>query len=323
MISHKTATRVTTTFLLLIAATAIMAQERYPSRPIEVVVPWGPGGGSDQTARRLTHHLESVLKVSLPVVNVPGASGLTGITKILGAPADGYMMGVTGDIYAPMGTPGAKWKLSDFLPLAIVISQPGGFFTAQNSRFKTWADFEKEARAKPGTLKIAFVGFNSIDEIHINNLVAKGIKVIAVPFAKPGERYASVLGGHADLVYEQAGDIKSYIENKQMHPLLSVSEKRFPAYPEIPTARESGIDITVPQFRWVFMRGGTDPKRAQVVADAIARFAATPEFKKSLADEMADPDSFVPMNEAPKHFERTLQALRQEAVAAGMKTAGQ
>ena len=299
---------------------AAAAQERYPSRPIEVVVPWGPGGGSDQTARRLTQYLEPALKVSFPVLNVPGASGLTGITKIFGAPADGHTRGITVDISAPMGVPGATWKLADFVPLAIVISQPGAFFTAQESRFKSWADFEKEARAKPGTLKIAFVGFNSIDEIHINNLTAKGIKVTAVPFAKPGERYASVLGGHADLVYEQAGDIKQYLTGKQMRPLLSVSEKRFPIYPDIPTAREVGIDITVPQFRWVFMRGGTEPQRAQVIADAIARFAATPEYRKYLAEEWADPESFVPMSAAPKQFERTLEALRREAAAAGMKT---
>src|SRR5690606_15824313 len=252
------------------AASSAHAQERYPSRPIEVVVPWGPGGGSDQTARRITQFLEPELKVSLPVLNVPGASGITGVTRIMNAPADGYTLRVTGDIYAPMGQPGAKWKLADFMPLAIVISQPSALFVAQESRFKTWADFEKEARAHPGKLKVAFVGFNSIDEIHINNLNAKGIQVVAVPFTKPGERYSAVLGGHADVLYEQAGDIRNYLENKQLRPLLSVSEQRFPAYADVPTAREAGIDITVPQFRWVFMRGGTDPKRAQVVADAIA-----------------------------------------------------
>jgi tripartite-type tricarboxylate transporter receptor subunit TctC len=323
MVTPSIIARGAAALILVTAASGVAAQEKYPSRPIEVVVPWGPGGGSDQTARRLTHYLESALKISFPVLNVPGASGLTGIGKIMGAPADGYMMGVTGDIYAPMGVPDAKWKLGDFIPLAIVISQPGAFFTAQESRFKSWADFEKEARARPGTLKVAFVGFNSIDEIHINNLTAKGIKVTAVPFAKPGERYASVLGGHADLVYEQAGDVKAYLSGKQMRPLLSVSEKRFPAYPDIPTAREAGIDITVPQFRWVFMRGGTDAKRAQLVADAVARFAATPEYRKYLAEEWADPESFVPMSAAPDRFRKTLEALRREAAAAGMKTTAQ
>jgi tripartite-type tricarboxylate transporter receptor subunit TctC len=296
------------------------AQERYPTRPIEVIVPWGPGGGSDQTARRITQFLEPALKASFPVLNVPGASGITGVTKLMNAPADGYMIGVTGDIYAPLGQPKSKWKLADFTPLAIVISQPSAFFVAQDSRFKTWADFEKEARANPGKLKVAFVGFNSIDEIHINNLNAKGIKVIAVPFTKPGERYAAVLGGHADLLYEQAGDIRNYLENKQIRPLLSVSEQRFPTYANIPTARESGIDIIVPQFRWVFMRGGTDPKRAQILADALAKWAQTPDYKKYLEDEWADPKSFVGMRDAPPRFEATLAALRREAEAGGMKT---
>lgn len=308
--------------LVAAAASSAHAQERYPSRPIEVVVPWGPGGGSDQTARRITQFLESELKISLPVLNVPGASGITGVTRIMNAPADGYTLGVTGDIYAPMGQPGAKWKLADFMPLAIVISQPSALFVAQESRFKTWADFEKEARAHPGKLKVAFVGFNSIDEIHINNLNAKGIQVVAVPFTKPGERYSAVLGGHADVLYEQAGDIRNYLENKQLRPLLSVSEQRFPAYADVPTAREAGIDITVPQFRWVFMRGGTDPKRAQVVADALAKWAGTPDYAKYLEQEWADPKSFVGMGEARPRFEATLEALRREARAGGMKTAG-
>jgi tripartite-type tricarboxylate transporter receptor subunit TctC len=320
MPQQSLAVRTLSAALLALASLAAVAQERYPARPVEVIVPWGPGGGSDQTARRVTQFLEPLLKISLPVLNVPGASGITGVTKIMNAPADGYMLGVTGDIYAPMGQPGAKWKLADFLPLAIVISQPSAFFVAQDSRFKTWADFEREARANPGKLKIAFVGFNSIDEIHINNLNAKGIKVTAVPFTKPGERYAAVLGGHADLLYEQAGDIRNYLDNKQIRPLLSVSEQRFPAYAQIPTAREVGIDVIVPQFRWVFMRAGTDPKRAQLIADALAKWAQTPEYAKYLEQEWADPKSFVGMGEAIPRFEATLAALRREAQAGGMKT---
>ena len=321
MPQHPVAVRALAVALLALAGVSASAQERYPSRPIEVIVPWGPGGGSDQTARRVTQFLEPLLKVSLPVLNVPGASGITGVTRIMNAPADGYTLGVTGDIYAPMGQPSSKWKLADFTPLAIVISQPSALFVAADSRFKTWADFEKEARANPGKLKVAFVGFNSIDEIHINNLNAKGIKVTAVPFTKPGERYAAVLGGHADVLYEQAGDIRNYLEGKQIRPLLSVSEQRFPAYAQVPTAREAGIDVTVPQFRWVFMRGGTDPKRAQFVADALAKWSQTPDYRTYLEQEWADPKSFVGMTEAGSRFEATLAALRREAQAGGMKTA--
>jgi tripartite-type tricarboxylate transporter receptor subunit TctC len=298
-----------------------LAQEKYPSRPVEVVVPWGPGGGSDQTARKVAKFLEGELKASFPVVNAPGASGVTGVTKLFANPADGYSMGVTGDIYALMGSPGAKWKLADFIPAGILITQPAALFVAENSRFKTWADVEKEARAKPNSIKIAFVGYGAIDEIHINYLGAKGVKLLAVPFAQPGERYTSVLGGHADLLYEQAGDIKQYLESKQIRPILSLTTERFPAYKDVPTAKELGYDISVPQFRWVYLKAGTDPQRVKVIADAITKMAATQDFKDYLKDQMAAPDSFVSAQAAPKYMQGVLEALRREAAAAGMKVA--
>ncbi len=309
------------TMLIALAAgpTPALAQERYPARPIEVIVPWGPGGGSDITARRVARFLETELKVSFPVLNVPGASGTTGITKLFLAPADGYTIGVTGDIYAPMGSPTAKWKLADFIPLAVLINQPGALFVAEGSRFKTWSDVEKEARAKPGSVRIAMVGFDSIDEIHINFLGAKGVKLLSVPFSKPGERYNAVLGGHADLLYEQAGDVKSYIEGKQIRPILSFTSERFPAYKDVVTTKELGYDVSTPQFRWVFMRAGTDAQRAKLVADALDKMSATADYKAYLAAEMADPNSFVAARNAPAYFAKTLESLRREASVAAAK----
>ena len=91
----------------------IGAAQEFPSRPIEFVVPWGPGGGADQVARKLAKLMEPKLKVSMPVVNVPGATGQTGLTKMLTAPADGYSMSVfIGDTFAlQAGTPPPKWTM--------------------------------------------------------------------------------------------------------------------------------------------------------------------------------------------------------------------
>ncbi len=110
----------------------------------------------------------------------------------------------------------------------MIINQAGAIFVEQNSRFKSWDDVEKEARAKPNSLKIAMAGYGIIDEIHTNYMLSKGIKFNVVPYANPSERYVSILGGHSDLLYEQAGDLKSYIKNNQMRPLLSVTAERFP-----------------------------------------------------------------------------------------------
>lgn len=319
---HITGCRLVAGLLLLaLIATADVAaaQEKYPARAINVIVPWGPGGGSDYTARMIAQFLKTELNVPLPVVNAPGASGVIGVGKLLANPADGYSIGVTGEPYALIGTPDAKWKLTDFAPLAVVVNQPSAVFVSKGSRFKTWADVEKEARAKPDTITIAFDGPATISEIHINYLAAKGIKLIAVPFAKPGERYVSVLGGHADLLYEQAGDIKSFLENNQMQPILSFTRARYPAYPKVPTGKELGYDISVPLYRWVYMKAGTDPQRVKVVGDALARMAKTPEYQAYLKSELAAPDSFVPAKDAGRYMQQELDALRKEAAVAGMK----
>lgn len=300
-------------------AGAAVAEEKYPSRPVEVIVPWGPGGGSDQTARMLARFLESELKASFPVVNAPGASGVTGVQKMLLAPADGYSIAVSGDYFALIGSPTAKWTLDEFVPIAIAINQPGAIYVAENSRFKTWADVEKEARAKPGTIKTIIAGYGIIDEIHLNILAAKGLKLAVVPFAKPSERYVSILGGHSDLMYEQAGDIKSYLVNKQMRPLLTFTEKRLADHPDVPTARELGYDAVTPQVRWVFAKAGTDPKRVKVLSDALTKISTTSEYQKYLESEIAAPDSYVPASQARQYLERLLEGVRREAAIAGMK----
>ena len=302
-------------------APSALAQDMYPSRPVEVIVPWGAGGGSDQTARMVAKHLESDLKASFPVVNAPGASGVTGVQKLLLAPSDGYSFGVSGDYYAILGSPTAKWKLDDFIPIAVVINQAGAIFVEQNSRFKSWDDVEKEARAKPNSLKIAMAGYGIIDEIHTNYMLAKGLKLNVVPYNKPSERYVSILGGHVDLLYEQAGDVKAFLTNKQMRPILSITAEPFPLYEDVPTAKQYGYDITVPQVRWVYVKAGTDPQRVKVIADSLERMSKTPEFKDYLASEFADPESFVSLSDARSFIQRMLDSVRKEASEAGLKTA--
>ncbi|MEN9773082.1 MAG: hypothetical protein RL322_152 [Pseudomonadota bacterium] len=296
--------------------------QAFPSRPVDVIVPWGAGGGSDITGRMLARALETDLKTPFPVLNVPGASGVIGVQKMMTAPADAQTLCVSGDYYGLLGAPGAKFQLKDFTPLGVLINQAGAIFVSAKSRFKTWQDVENEARAKPGTISIAMAGFGIIDEIHTKLMLAKGLQLNVVPYPKPGERYVSILGGHVDLLYEQAGDVKSYLESKQIRPLLSVTEKPFPLYPEIPTARSFGYDITVPQVRWAFMRSGADPQRIRILGDSISRMAATPAFKKYLAGEYADPNSFVPWTAARDFIEKMLEAVRREARTAGLKVAG-
>ena len=161
---------------LLHAASSPLAAQEFPSRPIEFIVPWGPGGGADQLARKLAKLMEPRLKVSMPVVNVPGATGQTGLTKLLTAPADGYSIAVfVGPTFAlQAGTPPPKWTMRDIEPLGVVMQQISAFLVAEGGRFKTWADVEKAAKTE--RLRVAITGFGSDDDLTVNFLAQKGLR---------------------------------------------------------------------------------------------------------------------------------------------------
>lgn len=302
--------------VLLGGAGMASAEEKYPSRPIEVVVPWGPGGGADQLGRKLASLMEPLMGASMPVVNAPGATGQTGLMKLLTQPGDGYQIQVmTADTFVLFGTGNSKIKTSEFLPVAILTQQPSGFFVTQDSPWKTWADLEKVARTR--SLKVAITGFDSPDDITVNYLISKGLKLISVPYAKPGERYTSVLGGHADIVFEQAGDIRTLIDTKQVRPILFFAGNRLPAFPDIPVSKELGYDVTLPQFRAVVIKADTDQKHLKVIAEALGKAAASAGYKDYLREQLADDNSYVPTKDAQKyHDEWLLDAKRVIAATA-------
>lgn len=303
--------------LLASTCATALAQEKYPSRPVEFIVPWGPGGGADQVARKAGKLMEDDLKVSFPVVNVPGATGQTGLTKMLTAPADGYTISVmTGDTFGLLASGNPKWSLSDIIPVAIMIKQPSGFFAASNGNLKTWNDVVAEAKKRP--LKVAITGFGSPDDIHVNFFKTKGVNLTSVPFAKPGERYTSILGGHADLLYEQLGDVKSFLDNKQMHPVIVFDEQRYPSFKDVPTSYDIKQPISIYQFRMVIMKKGTDPQRVKVISDALAKVAASEDYKAYLKDQFASEDSYIPASGAQKFLENELAKMKKYAKEAGM-----
>ena len=183
------------------------AEDKYPSRPIELIVPFGPGGGADQLARLTGKLLEPMIGQGIPVINVPGAVGATGMAKLTAAPADGYSAAIyIADTHALLAGENPRWTVSDLVPLAVMIQQPSFLFVPKDSPYKSWADFEAAAKTSPARLKVATVGFGSVDDFTLKHLETKGgVKVVEVPFSKPNERYVSILGGHADALYEQLG----------------------------------------------------------------------------------------------------------------------
>ena len=294
-----------------------LAQD-YPSRPIEFIVPWGPGGGADQVARKLAKLMEPKLKVSLPVINVPGATGQTGLTKMLTAPADGYAVSVfIGDTFAlQAGTTPPKWTMADVNALGVVIQQPSAFLVAEGGKFKNWADVEKAAKTQ--TLRVGVTGFGSNDDLTVNHLAKKGLKFVSVPFPKPGERYSAVLGGHADVLYEQIGDVRNFVDGKQLKPVIIFAAKRDASFPDVPTSVELGHKVTLPQFRAIVVKAGTDAKVVKQLADALAEAAKDPEYVAYLKDQYADPNSFVAAGKTKAYLDNELKAMKQLIASSGV-----
>jgi tripartite-type tricarboxylate transporter receptor subunit TctC len=301
---------ISATMLVGSALKEAAAQEKYPSRAVEYIVGFGAGGGSDQLARKSGFLIEKVLGVPFPVLNVPGATGGTAITKLLAAPADGQSIVVyIADSHAVLATGGATWKMSDLMPVARLMLVPSFLFVTEKSRFASWADFEKEAKAKPGVLKVGTVGFGSVDDITLTYMESKGIKVIQVPYPNRSEGYAACLGGHVDAMYEQAGDVRQYITSKQIRPIIIFGDKRLPAFKDVPCSKELGYDIGLPQFRSVAVKAGTDPKKVKILSDAFAKVAATPEFKAFLEEQYATADSFMNHEECTKYILSELDTM--------------
>ena len=150
----------------------------YPERPIELIVPWGPGGGADQLARLVSKQLEPMLGQGIPVVNVPGGTGATGLAKLLAAPADGYSAAIyIADSHALLASKNPRWQMSDITPVAVMMKVPSFIFVKQDGPFQTWTDFANAAKAAPGKLKVATLGFGSVDDFSLTVLAKSDIKV--------------------------------------------------------------------------------------------------------------------------------------------------
>jgi tripartite-type tricarboxylate transporter receptor subunit TctC len=277
------------------------AQEKYPSRPIDFIVTWGTGGGADAMARQIGSLAQPILGVALPVSNVPGASGNTGLAQVLSGKPDGYTLATYIQdtlMTIPMGL--ARYRVEDLEWITRTQVADSFLFVKADSPFKTVQDLLRHAQANPGTLRVAATGFGTVDDVTVRYLDKKGYRMTTVPYPKPGERYAAALGGHAEVLYEQAGDVLQYLKAGQLRPLVIFAERRHPAFPDVPSSRELGVDITLPQFRGIVARKGVPADRVRVLADAVRRAMDTPQWKKFAEEWYFAPDSHM----GPEAFTR-------------------
>jgi tripartite-type tricarboxylate transporter receptor subunit TctC len=278
--------------VLALAAPA-PAQEKFPSRPIDFIVTWGAGGGADAMARQIGTLSQPFLGMAIPVSNVPGAGGNTGLAQVLTSKPDGYTIATYIQdtlMTIPMGL--ARHKVDDLEWVTRTQVADSFLFVKSDGPFRTIQELLKHAQANPGKLRVAATGFGTVDDVTVRFLEKKGYKMTTVPYPKPGERYAAALGGHAEVLYEQAGDVLQYLTANQLRPLIIFAEQRHPAFPDVPSSKELGFDITLPQFRGIVTRTGVPVERVRVLADAFRKAMDTPQWKKFAEEWHFRPDSY-------------------------------
>jgi tripartite-type tricarboxylate transporter receptor subunit TctC len=282
----------------------------FPDRPINLVVPWGVGGGGDRAGRVVANLLGAQLGVSIPVINVTGASGQVGLTKVLGEPADGYnIIEVTSDSYILFARPKPPFQVSDFLPIAVIDQQPSAFFVRDDSPWKTWSDVIEAAKTKNVTVAGSGIGTQSDVTVNWFNRNAKA-RFVSVPFDDPGLRWSSLLGKHTDLLYAQYGDLETYLSGKKMRPILSFSDERLPGYKDIPTAKELGYSIDVMHFRAIAVRRDTPSDIYEKLIASMNVVSHSPEYKKMLEAQAALPDSYIAGANAREYIETWVKQVR-------------
>jgi len=300
--------------LLVVGQVTAQAQEKLavPSalegKPIELVVPWGTGGGSDQMARALARAIEKQQPgVTVAVLNKPGGNGTLGLSYALSQPANGRTLAlITNDFLINHAMAVASMKPDDFQYIARVVADVEMLFVRTNdTRFDSFAAYARQAKAKPGSITIATAGANGVEQLAMT-LVNKalGIEAKWIPFDKPAERIAAFLGGHVDLMVEEPSDMKQYIDEGKMKPLVQLTDRRTPGFPNTPTAKELGADVTLGVWRGLAVKRGTDAAMHTYLEKVVAQAVSEPEFVRGYIEQRSL--NIRPGYLTGKDFERTV-----------------
>ena len=261
------------------------AQEKFPSRPIEMIVNFGPGGGADQLGRIAAKLLEPALGVAVPVSNVAGASGNTGLAKVTSAQPDGYTIGtMTGISISSWAAGMGRLTVNDFAYIGVVQSSPSMLFVVSDSPFRNYQQLLDHAKANPDKIKVATAGFGTLDDFAVKFLVTKGYPMVNAAYAKPGERYTSVLGKHTDVLFEEPGDVVQFLVAKQLRPIVVFGSRRHPEFPDVPASAEFGHDIDLPNWRAIVTSPKVPGERLAVLSAALGKIMGTDDWKKFCAE---------------------------------------
>ena len=279
---------------------AVLAQAAYPAKPIRLIVPFPPGGGTDILSRLVAQKLTESAKWTVVADNRAGAGGTIGITEAAKAAPTGYdlVMGQKDNmVVGPWLYKNLPWDpTKDFAPIAHVAYTPVIIATSANSRFKTLADVVAAAKAAPDTITYGSPGNGTT--IHLAGDLfekAAGIKIRHVPYKGSNPAMMDALAGNVDLLVSSVPSAMGQIKSGKLRPLAVTSAKRSTSLPDVPTVAEQGFkDFDVSTWYGVFAPAGTPKDVVNAVNAEINKLLATPEMKDAIHAQGAEPQAMTP-----------------------------
>ncbi|NKE69068.1 tripartite tricarboxylate transporter substrate binding protein [Ramlibacter sp. RBP-2] len=284
----------------------------WPDRPIEIVVGFAAGGGTDITARTLAQHLGKALGGQVVVNNKPGASGAIGLSYVARAKADGYTLGMTnfpGVLTLPIERD-AGFTTADFTYLGNLVRDPSAFSVTLSSPYKNLAEVIAAAKRAPGTISYGSTGAGTDD--HLQMVMFEeltGTRLLHVPFQGAGPLKTAMLGGHVTIGGLNLGEVMPQA-GKTMRPLAQASAKPSSLATDVPTFKEQGVDLVFASERGIVAPRGLPADVEQKIAAALRQIAASPEFQAQMKQQFTEMD-YLPGAEWKKRLDASEAGFRR------------
>jgi tripartite-type tricarboxylate transporter receptor subunit TctC len=268
---------------LLVTAAGVRAQEKFPSRPVQVIVPATPGGPVDTAVRLIEPALASALGGSVVLINRPGASGTLGMQTVAAATPDGYTIGQgVNSIFTITRISGTHvpFGLDDFSLLGNYVTDVSVLAVSADAPWKTIDDLVAYVHANPGKLNYASAGIGTVSQLSMQALSHQfTLNMVAVPFPGGAQLTTAILGKQIDLGMVPFTTGEAMFKANKLRPLLTTAPERLKKLPDVPTFAEKGI--TVNGLNLVMglyaPKGLPDGVRNTLVA-AVAKAARDPAY---------------------------------------------
>lgn len=221
------------------------AQTNYPSKPINLIVPYGAGGSADSRSRQLAQKMSLILKQPIVVDNKPGAGGNIGTEFVAKSSPDGYTIGMGN--FAPMAVNKTLFgnlrydPETDISPIILIEKGPLILVVNPNSQYKSIQDIVAAAKAKPGTLTFSSGGIGGSHQLSAELFMQNaGIQMIHVPYKSGSAALTDLMAGNVDMMFDQMYSAVPSIRADKLRPIAITSKKRSPLFPNVPSFAEVG-----------------------------------------------------------------------------------